>query len=552
MNNVHDKQVIYYNVIIAALAALFFIPFLGGVHLFDWDEINFAESAREMLVSKDYLTVQINFIPFWEKPPLFIWMQALSMKIFGINEFAARFPNAICGIVSLLVLFNTGRKILDIHFGALWTIFYGISLLPFLYFKSGIIDPWFNLFIFMGVYRFYRYLQNSEGKLQSAALSGLYIGLAILTKGPVALLVFAIAIGLYMLVKRFRFSIRIADVLVFTLVLTLSGGFWFILQIISGNFGIIADFIQYQIRLFSTQDAGHGGFLLYHFIVLFFGVFPASVFALPALFPSKYKGLRQVDFYSLMLILLWVVLILFTIVRTKIVHYSSLAYFPLTFIAAWAFYHREQLAEKWKKAIRITITVIGSVLALLVLLISFIDYYKDFIISFFHISDPFAIACLKADGGWRGYEFIPVIFIFAGIFIYRQLSLKKQDLQSLYGLGAGMVLFLFLAMTLIVPRVEAYSQQSAILFFKSVSHEDAYLDTKGYKSYAHLFYGKMKMHTHLQATNKDWLLKGDTDKPVYFSMKITRMEKFRQENPSIQFLYEKNGFAFFVKPVRNN
>lgn len=552
MNNMHDKQVIYYNVIIAALAALFFIPFLGGVHLFDWDEINFAESAREMLVSKDYLTVQINFIPFWEKPPLFIWMQALSMKIFGVNEFAARFPNAICGIVSLLVLFNTGRKIIDIRFGALWTIFYGISLLPFLYFKSGIIDPWFNLLIYLAIYMLYRYLQNSEGKLKNAALSGLYIGLAILTKGPVALLVFATGIGIYMLVKHFRFSIRVTDFLVFTLVLAFSGGFWFILQILNGNLGIIADFIQYQVRLFRTQDAGHGGFLLYHFIVLFFGVFPASVFALPALFPSKYKGLPQVDFYSLMLILLWVVLILFTIVRTKIVHYSSLAYFPLTFIAAWAFYHREQLAEKWKKAIRITITVIGSVLALLVLLISFIDHYKDVIISVFNISDPFAIACLKADGGWKGFEFAPVIFIIAGILIYRQLSLKNHALKSLYGLGAGMVLFLFLAMTLIVPRVEAYSQRSAIMFFKSVSHEDAYLDTKGYKSYAHLFYGKMKMHTHPEATNKDWLIKGDTDKPVYFSMKITRMEKFRQENPSIQFLYEKNGFAFFVKPVRNN
>jgi 4-amino-4-deoxy-L-arabinose transferase-like glycosyltransferase len=59
------------------------------------DEINFAESAREMIVTGDYSKVQINFNPFWEKPPLFIWMQVLSMKIFGINEFAARFPNAV-------------------------------------------------------------------------------------------------------------------------------------------------------------------------------------------------------------------------------------------------------------------------------------------------------------------------------------------------------------------------------------------------------------------------------------------------------------------------
>ena len=125
-------------------AALLFIPFLGGVHLFDWDEINFAESAREMLVTGDYLTVQINFQPFWEKPPLFIWMQVISMKIFGINEFAARFPNAICGIVTLLIIFNIGRKIRNNLFGLLWVMAYAGSVLPFFYFKSGIIDPWFN------------------------------------------------------------------------------------------------------------------------------------------------------------------------------------------------------------------------------------------------------------------------------------------------------------------------------------------------------------------------------------------------------------------------
>ena len=63
--------------LIILLGAIFFLPFLGSVHLFDWDEINFAESAREMLVSGDWWRVQINFEPFWEKPPLFFWMQAI-------------------------------------------------------------------------------------------------------------------------------------------------------------------------------------------------------------------------------------------------------------------------------------------------------------------------------------------------------------------------------------------------------------------------------------------------------------------------------------------
>ena len=58
-----SQKNIYIYLLITLLASLLFIPFLGGTHLFDWDEINFAESAREMIVTGDYLTVQINFNP---------------------------------------------------------------------------------------------------------------------------------------------------------------------------------------------------------------------------------------------------------------------------------------------------------------------------------------------------------------------------------------------------------------------------------------------------------------------------------------------------------
>jgi len=152
------------QVMIALIASLLFIPFAGGVHLFDWDEINFAECAREMIVTSDYLNVQINFKPFWEKPPLFIWLQVLSMKAFGINEFAARFPNAICGIVSLLVIFNIGKKLFDVRFGLVWVLVYAGSILPHFYFRSGIIDPWFNLLIFLSIWFFVR-LNVAEAQL---------------------------------------------------------------------------------------------------------------------------------------------------------------------------------------------------------------------------------------------------------------------------------------------------------------------------------------------------------------------------------------------------
>jgi 4-amino-4-deoxy-L-arabinose transferase-like glycosyltransferase len=171
-----SKDYRYHLHLLIAAGAFFFLPFLGLVHLFDWDEINFAESAREMLVTNNYTQVQINFKPFWEKPPFFFWLQALSMKAFGINAFASRLPNALFGILTLVVFYLIGKKIYDGRFGFLWAISYLGSFLPHLYFKSAIIDPVFNFFIFLSIYFLFQTIQNykqPKGKYL-ALLAGCY------------------------------------------------------------------------------------------------------------------------------------------------------------------------------------------------------------------------------------------------------------------------------------------------------------------------------------------------------------------------------------------
>jgi 4-amino-4-deoxy-L-arabinose transferase-like glycosyltransferase len=514
------------------------------VHLFDWDEINFAESAREMIASHDYLTVKINFIPFWEKPPLFIWMQVLSMKIFGINEFAARFPDALCGILTLLLLFRTGCRVADKKFAITWVMLYTGSILPFIYFKSGIIDPWFNLFIFLGIYQCYLFVISDKNRTFMLAGSALFIGLAILTKGPVALLVFLLTAGIYLILHKFKIRIRIVDILVFIIVLSLVGGFWFILQILKGNMGIIADFIEYQIRLFRTHGAGHRGFLFYHFVVLFFGAFPASLLALPALFGSKQETGNKKEFLSWMLILFWVVLILFTIVKTKIVHYSSLCYFPLTFIAAWWVYYSNASSILAQKLIRVLIVVIGILLAVIIAVLTFVDFYRDILVEKIH--DPFAVACLNANAGWHGFEFIVSFVLIAGVVLFARYWFSQRQ-KAVYILTGLVAVFIFLSMYLIVPRVEAYSQRTAVEFFKSVSEEDAYMLTLGYKSYAQLFYGKSRDHENSDSKDEKWLLKGNIDKPVYIAAKSYKKDHYQEQYPDLQVLYEKNGFTFFKR-----
>ncbi len=542
------KKIILIQGLIILLGALLFIPGLGSVHLFDWDEINFAESAREMIVTGNYLTVQVNYEPFWEKPPLFTWMQVLSMKTFGINEFAARFPNAICGIITLLVLFNIGRKLKDTRFGLIWTLLYACSITPFFFFKSGIIDPWFNLFIFLGTYFFILFTRpdNTRNPYMLVSLSALFLGLAVLTKGPVGFLIFLLTFGVYLIFHKFKLKYNWKEVVLFFLILAFVGGFWFLLQIMNGNFDIIKDFIVYQIRLFQTEDAGHGGFFLYHFVVLLLGVFPASILALPTFRRSILKDENDADmkhFFQWMMMLFWVVLILFTIVRTKIVHYSSMCYFPLTFLAAW--YTMQILENKRQvtKLIKIPMLIIGCLAGIVAAVIPFFDQFKHLIIP---MMDEFTQGNMQATTSWYGFEWLSGVILIAGTVLFVIFSNKGQASRGLACLLLGSLLFVSSGMFFIAPQVEKYSQLSAIEFYENKQKEDCYILSIS-KSYAPYFYGK-RLPGNCNA-DREYLQRGDINKPVYFVVKNSksRVSRFLEETTDPVRLYDKNGFVFYAR-----
>jgi len=551
------------QLLIVSIGALLFIPFLGGVHLFDWDEINFAECAREMIVSRDYLNVQINFIPFWEKPPLFIWMQVLSMKAFGINEFAARFPNAVCGILTLLVVFNIGKKIFNTQFGLWWVIIYIGSILPHFYFRSGIIDPWFNLLMFCALWFFIRLhiLSGNTSPKQRfiySALWGIFTGLAILTKGPTALIIIGLVVAIayvpnilrnmHVKMRLFRslpdFTFKLSDILVFLAFTLLVGGSWFLLQIVNGNADMVWKFILYQVRLFTIPDAGHGGHWSYHFIILLVGVFPASIFALMRFRYSASKHEDERKFHYLMLVIFWVVLLLFSIVKTKIVHYSSMCYFPLTFLAALAIRDLVSGTIKWRSWLSVVLISMSSVLAMLISAFPLVEKYKGSIIDSGIIKDEFAVANLQADVSWTGFEWLLGLLLLCGVIFSVILARRRNIENALKSLFITTALFI-VALILVFPyRIEKYSQRAVIDFLKSKSTERCYVLNSGYFSYAPLFYAD-KMPS--ACARPLWLIGGNIDRPFYLVLKEPHYNEWRHLIPAMNMLYKKNGFVFLAR-----
>ncbi len=536
-----SSRSLYVWFLTALAGSLLFLPFLGSVSLFDWDEINFAEASREMIVTGDYLNVQINFRPFWEKPPLFFWLQVLSMKTFGVNDFAARFPNALCGVITLIILYHIGKRLVDHRMGITWMIVYAGSILPFFYFKSGIIDPWFNLFILLGIYFGAGYLFLDAKRSLHALLSGSFIGLAILTKGPVALLLFGLTGLVYLIITRFRMRLRFVHVILFLTGLVLMGGCWFLIQVLTGHADVVSDFIRYQVRLFSTRDAGHGGFPLYHILVLFAGVFPASVFAFSGFREPRQEASFRKAWSQICLILLLVVLVVFSLVRTKIVHYSSLAYFPLTWMASQSVYRLITQKAGLNRLTRIMLGIMGFIWIMVLILLVITLMKKDSLLASGWIRDAFAASNLQANVTWSGWEVLVSLPLVLSLILFYAL---KDPPKRVTGIFIGTLLFSFITMAVILPKAEGYTQRAAIEFYQEKSQEDCYIHTLGFKSYAHLFYGRKKPPQNPLSYDQEWLLKGRIDKPVYIVYKITRKQRYQDEYPQLKILYERNGFVF--------
>ena len=126
---------------------LFHVAGTWSLPLIDRDEPRFAEASREMIQRGDYVVPYFNNHLRLDKPPLTYWAQTVSYRIFGQNDFAARFPSAVAAALTALVIFSWGRRIAGEKLGWWAAIIFTLSLQTFVHAKAAVADMWLVLFM---------------------------------------------------------------------------------------------------------------------------------------------------------------------------------------------------------------------------------------------------------------------------------------------------------------------------------------------------------------------------------------------------------------------
>ncbi|MEI8032601.1 MAG: glycosyltransferase family 39 protein [Chlorobiaceae bacterium] len=330
---------------LALIVLLSFFLGLGSAPLFDVDEGAFSEATREMVVSKNYLTTYLNGAPRFDKPILIYWLQALSVKGFGLTEFAFRLPSALAGSLWAASMFTFARKLSGNRQAFLATAMLVLSLQVSVIAKAAIADGLLNSFLALTMFALLHHFRT--GSKRSMLIASASAGFGMLTKGPIAIIIpiavstlFALQDGtLKTWIRRLLNPTAIALFLVIAMP-------WYILEYRDQGMAFIEGFfLKHNVNRFSSSFEGHSGSLLYYIPVVIVGLMPFTGLLFTVFFNIKQLlADRSNRFLAIWFVFVFV---FFSLSGTKLPHYMIYGYTPLFLLMARALpesKHPERLA----------------------------------------------------------------------------------------------------------------------------------------------------------------------------------------------------------------
>jgi 4-amino-4-deoxy-L-arabinose transferase-like glycosyltransferase len=360
--------------IYALLAAIIYIPGLGRPALWEPDEGRYAEIAREMVVTGDYVTPHDDFELYFEKPPLVYWANAASIKIFGVNEFAVRLPAALFSVGQIVVT----AALAEIMFGAATGLFAALALalspLFFGFARFATLDPALAFFLTAALGAFYNAARDdsfSQGSSRRWMLiSAAMLAMGTLAKGPIALLLGgAIPLAWLAVEHRLREAAKMPLVwcgLVYAAIVIP----WFILME-ARNPGFMRFFFihEHLERYVTSSEHGWGPWFFIPIVIggtwpwIFFVPTGWSAMRTDATVPDTAPASSRRSAANFLAIWFVVVFVFFSIPRSKLGSYILPALPPLAIVAGYTLARISTLDATLRRRLFAAVAIANVVLA---------------------------------------------------------------------------------------------------------------------------------------------------------------------------------------------
>lgn len=351
------------------LLALFVaVSFQGSRGLYETSEGRYAECAREMVETGNYMEPALSYRPHWTKPPLTYWAIASGIRILGTNEWGARAFNIVAFFLTVLGVVSLGATLWDRRTGIVAGFIYATSPFPVFGAYSLTTDTLLTLWEILAVLCYLKACRRKSPETASGWITAMWFfwGLGFLTKGPPALLPL-VPLILWHLWNRAPVRLLSASGIVLFLVI----GFSWYLAVSIRHPELFSFFLGQEVVARIASDSVHHHewyrpFTIYLPVVLF-GAGPWVYFGIEGLWKGPGKGMRGLKSLfqkgrpgAFALLWLLIPLIIFSLVKSRLYLYVLPLHAPISLLLARGTVRREWTPDPLKR-----VAVIALITALI-------------------------------------------------------------------------------------------------------------------------------------------------------------------------------------------
>ncbi len=350
-------------ILVALIVGTYFLLFLGARPLAVPSEARYAELGREIFSTGDWITPRINGVKYFFKPPLFYWMQAGFIHLFGLTEFALRLATALMAAGGVVIAYATGRLVHDRRTGWLAATIMATTLLWFALSRVILLDVPVGVFMSFGFMAFLFAVKAPEGSAaRSRWLYAMYVAAAAatMTKGLIGIVLPALVIGLWIVLTwnwRLLLQVKLIQGLILFLVLTVP---WHVAVGIKSPEFWHFYFVREHFERFTSTVHGRTQPWWFFAAVMALGFFPWTVIVFQALWgnlraiAARTENWRDELFLALWF---WAIFLFFSASDSKLIPYVTPIVVP---VAVFAGRYVAVALDTSAKSLRVALMIVAG------------------------------------------------------------------------------------------------------------------------------------------------------------------------------------------------